>query len=102
MSDDAPLASTFIRSDFIESIGTRSCNKEAVRKPSRRATRVTSGRKRRAGICGKGEEAAGTNGPGYIDTFVSAARRQIDAIARKRGLVASRGAKKSVGRARQK
>lgn len=26
----------------------------------------------------------GTNGPGYIDTFVSA-RRQIDAIARKRG-----------------
>lgn len=82
-SDDAPPASTFIRSYFIESIGTRSCNKEAVRKPSKRATRVTSVG-RNGGHMRKGREAGGTNGPGYIDTFVSA-RRQIDAIARKRG-----------------
>lgn len=49
----------------------------------------------------KGREAGGTNGPRYIDTFVSA-RRQIDAIARKRGSLPVAAQKKSVGRARQK
>lgn len=93
--DDAPtIASTFIRGYFIESIGAQSCNKEAARKLSKRATL-------RADETADAGDAEGLMGPRVYGYFCE--RSPADRCNRaETRLVANRGVKKSVGRARQK